>query len=57
MENSCYTFRRVVNANCNEVRVRSSKVHSILVSRKYEVHIISKNKEYITPIVYKSKLT
>jgi len=32
-------------------------VHSILISRKYKVHITFKNKEYIILIVCKSKLT
>ncbi len=49
MEISCYTFKRVV-------RVKSSEVYLILISKKCKVHIISKIREYVTLIVCKSKL-
>ncbi len=49
-ENFYYTFRRVI-------RAKSSEVHLTLVSRKYEMHITLKVKEYVTLIIYKSKLT
>jgi len=32
-------------------------VHSILVSRKHKVHITSKVKDYVIPVVYKNSLT
>ncbi len=57
VETSCYTSKRVVRANHNEAIVRSSEVHSTLISRKHEVHITFEDKEYVTPEVCKSSLT
>ena len=57
METSCYAFRRVVRANHSESIVKLSEVHSTLVSRKYEMHVTLKVKDYATPIISKSKLT
>ncbi len=51
VKNSCYASKRVIRANKNEV-------YSIFVKvSKYEVYIISKDKEYIILVIYKSKLT
>jgi len=44
METSYYIFRRVVRTNHNKVPVRLSEVHLILISKKCEIHIISKDK-------------
>jgi len=56
VETSCYAPRRVVRANCSEEIVRPSEVHSTLVSRKCEVYIIPKVKDYIIPVVCKSSV-
>jgi len=50
VENSYYTFRKVVKVNLSEVYSISIKVV------KHEVHIILEVKEYVIPIVCKSKL-
>ncbi len=55
--NSYYAPKRVIRINHSEVIIRSSKVHSTLISSKHEVHITSKVKDYAIPVVYKSKLT
>ncbi len=54
MKISCYTPRRVIKANQSEDIIRPSKVHTTLVSRKYEVYVILKIKDYTTLIVSKS---
>ncbi len=53
---SYYASRRVVRANRSEDIIRLSEVHSILVSRKCEVHVTPKVKDYATLIINKSKL-
>ncbi len=50
-------FKRVVRVNYNEIRVRLSEMYLTLVNKKREVHVTSENKEYIIPVVCKSKLT
>ena len=57
MKTSCYIFRRVVKANHSESIVRSSEMHSILISKKCEVHVTSEVKDYATPVVCKISLT
>ena len=57
METSCYAFRRVVRANHSESIVKLSEVRSTLVSKKYEVHVISEVKDYATLVVCKNSLT
>ncbi len=57
MEISYYIFRRVVRANRSESIVRSSEMHSILISKKCEVHITPEVKDYATPVVCKISLT
>ncbi len=32
-------------------------MHSTLVSRKCEIYVITEDKKYIIPVIYKSKLT
>jgi len=48
--------QRVVRVNCNESIVRLSEVHSILVNRKHEMHVISEVRDYTTPVVCKNSL-
>ncbi len=57
MKTSCYAFRRVIRANCNEVIVRLSEVYSTLVSKvKHKVHITLEVKDYAIPVVCKNSL-
>ena len=49
-------FKRVVRVNYNEIRVRLSEMYLTLVNKKRDVHVTSENKEYIIPVVCKSKL-
>ena len=55
-ETSCYASRRIIRANHSKSIVKLSEVHSTLVSRKHEVHVTLKVKDYATPIISKSKL-
>ena len=57
METSCYIFRRVVRANYSEVIVRLNEVRSTFISRKSEVHVIPKVKNYVIPVICKNSLT
>ncbi len=52
----CYAPRRIVRTNHSKVIVSLSKVHSTLVSRRCEVHVIPEVKDYTTPVVCKSNL-
>ncbi len=53
----CYTFRRVIITNCSETIIKSSKVHSTLISRKHKVHVTLEDKDYVIPVACKSSLT
>ena len=57
VETSCYALRRVVRANHRESIVKPSKVHSILVKIKHEVHVTPKVKSYTTSVVCKNSLS
>ncbi len=56
MKTSYYAPRRIIKANHSEVIIRLSEVYSILISRKYEMHVIFIDKEYVTSVIYKSSL-
>ncbi len=45
-----------MRANCSKRIVRSSEMHSTLISRKYKMHITPKVKDYIIPVVCKNGL-
>jgi len=57
VKTSCYTLRRVVKANHNEIIVRLSEVRSILVSRKCKMHVTPEVKDYTTLVICKNSLT
>ncbi len=56
-EISCYIPRRVVRANRRDSIVSPSKVHSILISRKCEVHVTPEVKDYVISVTCKNSLT